>query len=688
MSAARARHRSSHRSPTRPKSRGGFLGGVLRVNARGVGQVDTAEGTFAIPSHRIAEAMAGDTVQIRPLGAPRDAHGAGGRAARSSGLPLGAVVGVIERATTTFAAVYQQDGPLRVLVPLDERLMHDFVLDAGDTSPERLGAMPGDVVGARIVAYPTRREAGVATVERLIGDLDSEDVPIESVIASHGLATTFPAAALEQAEALALDVEGALAADPHRRDLRGRFLVTVDPTDARDFDDAVSLEELPGGGWLLGVHIADVSHYVPAHSPIDVAARERATSVYLADRVLPMLPERLSNDLCSLRPDQDRLAMSVDLALDARGRVTGSDIYPSVIRSRARLSYDEVDELLAGRVPGGRSVEGRDLLPFFAGLDRVSRLRQVLRRQRGAIEFVTTESKVELDAERRPQAVHVRRRTPATQLIEEAMLAANEAVARYLDVAKAPAAFRVHEPPAADALAGLVGPLTRLGRLDPALRVPVMQGDPHALQAVLDAAAGQPEELVVSALMLRSMRKATYEPRNEGHFGLGAPAYCHFTSPIRRYPDLVVHRSLKMQLAGSMRGMARRELAESMGETCRHASRMERVAAEAAAESQACKMAEYLGRFVGQAFAGVVVSVAPYGAFVRLDETGAEGLLHVRELALRGGWYDFDDATRTLVGSSDGGDVWELGRRVEVVVAGTDPLHGRIDFALPDGRAL
>lgn len=681
MSAARARRGGrSHRPSTRPKSRA-FLGGVLRVNARGAGQVDTAEGTFAIPSHRIAEAMAGDTVQIRHLGARE------GSTRSASGLPLGAVVAVIERATTTFAGVYQEDGPLRVLVPLDDRLMHDFVLDAGDRTPGELGVEPGDVVTARIVAYPTRREAGVATVERRIGQADGEDVPVESVIASHGLATEFSSAVLEAADALTLDVAAELAADGRRRDIRDRFLVTVDPADARDFDDAVSLDELPGGGWLLGVHIADVSHYVGWGSPIDLAARERATSVYLVDRMLPMLPERLSTDLCSLRPGEDRLAMTVDLALDARGRVTGSDIYPSAIRSRTRLSYDEVDALLEGHVPGGLSVEGRDLLSFFAGLDRVSRLRQQLRRERGAIEFVTTESKVALDDEHRPVGVRVRRRTAATQLVEEAMLAANEAVARYLDAASAPAAFRVHEPPAADALAGLIAPLDQLGSLPSERRLGVMQGDPHALQAVLDGVAGEPEELVVSGLMLRAMRKASYEPRNEGHFGLGAPAYCHFTSPIRRYPDLVVHRSLKAQLSGKMRGMWRRELIDAMPTVCRHSSRMERVAAEAAAESQACKMAEYLGGFIGQDFAGVVVSVAPYGAFVRLDDTGAEGLLHVRELAEHGGWHDFDDATRTLV-SADTGDVWQVGRRVDVVVADTDPMHGRIDFALPDDRAL
>ncbi len=673
MSAGRSKRSGARRSrhPGTRSRHHGFLGGVLRIGARGAGQVETAEGIFVIPAHRIAEAMSGDTVQIKSLGVS------------GSGQMMGSVVAVIERATTTFAATYQQEGALRVLVPLDDRLAHDFVLDARDDAPRRLGVATGDVVAARITSYPSRREAGVATVERRIGRKGDEDVPIETIIASHGLATQFSREVLAQAENLALDVDVALR-EPLRRDVRDRFLVTVDPADARDFDDAVSLEELPQGGWLLGVHIADVSHYVRASSPIDLAARERATSTYLADRVLPMLPEALSCELCSLKPGVDRLAMTVDLTLDASGRVMSSDLYPSVIRSRARLSYDEVDALLAGHVPGGRVVEGRDLLPFFSGLDQVSRLRQRLRRERGSIEFVTTEAKLVLDDQHRPVDVRVRRRTPATSLIEEAMLAANEAVARYLVRAHAPAAFRVHEPPAADSLAGLVPVLQQLGRLEGVSKTGVYLGDAHALQAVLDQVRGAPEEVVVSAVMLRAMRRATYEPRNAGHFGLGASAYCHFTSPIRRYPDLVVHRSLKAQLAGEMRGELKRELAEAMPTICRHSSRMERVAAEAAAQSQAVKMAEYLGAYIGQALPGMVVSVLPYGMFVRLDQTTAEGMLHVGELD---GWHDFDERTHELV-SADTGRRWGIGQRLEVVVKAVDPMRGHIDFALPDDRAL
>jgi len=641
------------------------------VTARGSGTVETAEGVFFVPERRMREAMNGDCVQVRPLG---EYHGS---------MPMAAVHSVVERGVTTFAATYVEDGQLRVLVPLDDRLMHDFVLDPADESPQRLGIEGDALVCARIVRYPTRREAGVATVERAIGDDEGEAVAIEAIIASHGLEVDFAPQVLDQARRLALDVDAALE-EPNRRDLRDRFVVTVDPDDARDFDDALSLEPLPQGGWLLGVHIADVSAYVPWGSPLDFAARERATSTYLADRVLPMLPEELCCDLCSLRPCEDRLAVTVDLTLNERGRVTKAAMYPSVIRSNARLTYRQVDRMIDGSAYGDpacpTSVDGVDLVALFAQFDRVRRLREAMRRERGSIAFVSNEAKVVLDERLRPVGVTVRRPTPATTLVEEAMLAANEAVARKLDLAGVPAAFRVHEPPAQDNLAALVAPLTELGCLEPAWRAGLVEGDPRAVQAVLDAVAGRPEEELVSSMLLRAMRKATYEPVDAGHYGLGAGAYCHFTSPIRRYPDLVVHRSLKAVLAGGMKLMWRKELEAAMPTVCRHASRMEREAAAASNESQQVKLAEYMGNFIGQAFEGVVTSVQPFGLFVRLRETCAEGLLLVRELGP--GWWSFDEDRLELF-CDETGVRYRLGQPLDVRVRSTDPMRGRIEFALP-----
>ena len=661
--------RKRGRGPTRPKQRP-LLTGTLRVDGRGSATVETAEGPYFIPAGQAHEAMNGDEVQLRRIRGERGA------------LPLGTVVHVLERHVCSFAATYAEDGPLRVLVPLDDRLLHDFLVDP--EAPMPAGLSSGQTVVARVQAYPTRRAPGVAGVERVISDDEAETVAVEAIIASHDLAVSFSDEVMEEVAGLALDVEGALE-DPLRRDLRERFVVTVDPADARDFDDALSLERRPEGGWLLGVHIADVSSYVPWGSPLDLAARERSTSVYLVDRVLPMLPEELSCDLCSLRPGEDRLALTVELALDERGRVVGEEFFPSVIRSRVRLSYDEVDALLeVGEAPAPRQVDGVDLRGLFLAFDEVRSLRQGLRRDRGSIEFVTSEAKVVLDDACRPVGVRVRRPTRATGIVEEAMLLANEAVARKVGAANVPGAYRVHEAPSHDGLAALAATLVEIDCLDASDRSSFVLGDPHAAQRVLDAAAGRPQEELVSSLLLRAMKRAAYEPEDRGHYGLGADAYCHFTSPIRRYPDLVMHRSLKAALRRNLKGTRRRELEAALGTICKHASTMERVAAAAAAESQAVKLAEYLGGFVGEDFRGTVTSVHPFGLFVRLDETHAQGLLPVRELG--GGWWNFDDKRLELV-SEDDAERYRLGQRVTVRVSGTDPFRGTVDFSLPpNGR--
>lgn len=659
--------RSRHHGPTRSKQRA-VLSGTLRVNGRGVGVVETAEGAYYIPADRTAEAMNGDQVQIRPL---RGTHGT---------MPLGAVTHVSERHVTSFAGVYLEDGPLRVIRPLDDRLLHDFLIEPTDGAPQRLGAVDEMLVSARIQAYPTRKAPGIATIERVIGSEESETAAVEAIIASYDLPVGFSDEVLEEARSLKLDVPEALA-DPKRRDIRDRFVVTVDPVDARDFDDALSVEVLPEGGWVLGVHIADVSAYVRRDTPLDRAARERATSTYLVDRVIPMLPEELSCNLCSLRPNEDRLAMTVDLRLDEGGRVIDSDMYPSVIRSKGRFAYEEVDALLVSQDNGdrARSLEGVNLYEFFVELDKVRRLREKLRRERGAIEFVSVEAKVRLDEGCRPVGVTVRTSTPATSLVEEAMLAANEAVARAITVAGMPGAFRVHEAPAEDSLVALVPLLTDIGCLQGSAKAGLIAGDPHAIQAILDSVHGKPEEELVSSLLLRAMKRAVYAPTDDGHYGLGALAYCHFTSPIRRYPDLVMHRSLKALLSRSMKPSRRRELEYEMPQICKHSSQMERIAAAASNESQAVKLAEYMGGFVGQKFEGVVVSVQPFGLFVRVQETSAEGLLPVRELGP--GWWNFDENRAELV-SEDDQTRYRLGQPIVVTVRDTDPLRGRIDFSL------
>ena len=657
------------RSPT--------LVGTLRVTRPGVATVETPEGSFRVARRGLREAMNGDEVTVSVFPA-------------RGGEKVALVQGVIARAQTTFLGRFELAGPLGAVVPLDARLGRDFFVVPEDTSPARLGVGEGDVVVARIAEYPTRNSAAVVTIERRVGSSDELDLNIESVIASFGLATEFPPAALAQAEGIHANVEDALERDHARRDLRSLRCVTIDPTDARDFDDAVFAKRLQDGGFELWVHIADVTHYVGWDSPIGNEAKRRTCSAYLVDRVLPMLPERLCNDVCSLRPGEDRLALSVRMELDAAGNLTAAEAMTSAIRSTARLDYDTVDALLAGHADASvlhdDPAEARCLEEALRTLDCIRGLRERIREERGSIDFDTVEPKVTLDEERHPTGVTVRTRTRATGLVEEAMLLANESVARMLADREVPCAYRVHERPSPDDLRATVRPLMELGLIDGnAQREALVAGEPAAINAVLDAARRTSGEYLASSLLLRAQKRAVYLPTNQGHYALGAQAYCHFTSPIRRYPDELVHRALKALLAGKLGSKEQEQIAGQLPQLCATCSQMERAADGAARASQHIKMAELYADRVGEAFWGVVCGCERFGLFVMLDDTCAEGLLPVR--ALGGEWLEYDEDRLTLTGE-ESGRVWTLGTRVRVVVAETDIPRGRIDFALADQRGV
>ena len=673
----RSQQGSRHAGPTR--GRHAAIEGTLRVARADSAQVITAEGTFQVASRGLREGMNGDIVSVTLV-----RHGPGD--------PKAVVQSVLHRACVRFVGTFGVAGPLGAVVPLDERIRRDFFVLPSDESPARNGVGEGDVVVARILSYPSRQEAGVVTVERRLGAADGLDLPVERVIATHGLATRFPDAALEQAEGIRADVGAALASQPGRCDLRDVVCVTVDPVDARDFDDAVSCARTTGGGFELGVHIADVSHYVPWGSPIDVEARSRTCSAYLVDRVLPMLPERLSNDVCSLRPGEDRLAMSVLVELGPDGRVRSSRACASAIRSRARLDYDTVGDMLAGKrgAEALACVEGEDpeqVARMLRDLDELAGLRRRVRRGRGAIDFEGVEAKVQLDAEGHPTGVRVRRKTAATSLVEEAMLLANEAVAGMLaEHEELACAFRVHERPAPEHLAATLPALAELDLLAPGDGERIRSADPFAVQGVLERARGTRAEYLANTLLLRAMKRAVYLPRNDGHYALGAKAYCHFTSPIRRYPDVTVHRALKALLgiggepgAGPRSG---REEAELMPQLCRTCSERERAADAAAYDSQRIKMAELYAERVGESFSGVVVGCERFGMFVRLDETCAEGLVPLRSLGDE--WFAYDEGSMSLTGE-ESGRRWRLGQRVAVTVTGCKVERGQIDFALAGG---
>lgn len=658
-------------------------------------EVETAEGVYRLGSRSMREAMPGDRVYV-------SLHRGKGGARRA------VVEHVIDRAVVAIVGVFEPAGPLGAVRPLDTRIKQDFFVLPADDSPRRLGVEPGDIVSARIVDYPSRTESGVVTLERRIGDANEPSLGIECVMARYGLVDGYPQAAVDEAASLAVDVEGALA-DPLRRDIRDRFAITIDPVDARDFDDAISVARTVRGGWMLGVHIADVSHYVDWESAIDLEARRRSTSVYLADRVLPMLPERLCNDLCSLRPDEDRLAFTVDIELDAQGRVRTYDPYPSVIRSRVRMDYGAADALLREGEPDGAALDaaargraelaveaaranGVDLRAFLRNADALARARREIRRKRGSIDFDTPEVHVLLDEAGMPVDIITRERTAATSLVEEAMLLANECVAEFLADRDLVSAYRVHEDPSPDSLASAAKTLTELGAVEGGLAAGIMLGDPRAINAAVEDAADTAFAPQVNALLLRAQQRAVYKSHNEGHYALGARAYCHFTSPIRRYPDLIAHRVLKVALAkhelGKKEALARAPRLTGKGpqaleaicpQLCRQASDNERAADAAANASQKVKVAQlYAGR-IGERDTGTVSWISDLGAFVRLDATGAEGLIRMNALGTE--WWDFDDVRLTLTGESTGTRVG-LGCRVVVEVASVNVLRGHLDLKL------
>lgn len=741
--------------------------GVLAVHGGRFGFVRTAEGEYFVPESKMAGAFDGDLVEVAPLPAREGGKKKGVRTsdahsgARDADRPAARVVRVLDRAHDTVVGRYEVAEPFGVVVPEDARIPYDIFTMRADNPEIEDGAL----VRVRISAFPSRYEAATGVVEEVLGRADGGGaVSVEAVIARHKLETAFCDEALSEAAAARLDVPGALA-DGYR-DLRGRLVFTVDPADARDFDDALSLERVtdgeavagfsmfdgpfpeassrsdsPGshetstgsparaetvfvdsspdcppcgtrlvdtsgdgpvvdGGcekessadvhltgrrglraarWRLGVHIADVSHYVPWNSSLDLDARRRATSVYLVDRVIPMLPEALSNGLCSLNPHEARRAMTCDLYLDERAEVVGYSLYPSIIESDARLSYDEAQAALdaadAEDAPAGAGVpEG--VAARLRGLSAIAKRRAARREAAGGLDFDFPEAKVRLDAEGQPVGIALRRKTDATSLVEEAMILANETVAAHLAAAKFPGIFRVHEKPSPDSLAALIPVLQEFPWFRDVSPERLVAGDAHTVQQVLSDAAGRPEAELVSSLVLRAMKRAVYRPACEGHYGLASEVYAHFTSPIRRYPDLVVHRMLRAAL--TRRPQRFDQEAAALPWIAEHASDMERVAEKAARESQEIKMVEYMAAFVGQAFSAVVSGVATYGAYVRLENT-VEGIVPARELGPE--YFALDMVRHTLTGQ-DSGTAFRLGQRVAVVLEAADVRACRLEFRL------
>ena len=677
-------HKSNRRQDKVKRARRSarFLTGILHIIRPQVGSVITPEGTFTLARHGIREGMDGDEVQVSLTTAK-------GREPRAT------VCSVLTRATSTFLGRYEVADPLGVVVPLNARIQRDFFVLPEDSSPARCDVSHGDIVVARIVEYPTRTSAAVVTLERRVGSSNELDMNIESVIASFGLATEFSQRSLTEASFLLLDVNKELADDASRVEWRGEFCVTIDPSDAKDFDDAVGARRLSDGGYELDVHIADVSRYVSWGSSIDLEARARTCSVYLVDRVLPMLPEWLCNDLCSLRPHEDRLTVSVRMRLNAEGVICSVQAMNAVIRSAARLSYEQVDALLEGKMSQDSPVMGDTtqqsaLVRMLETLDEIRAKRQKIRYKRGAIDFETVETRMLLDVEGRPTGVSVRRRTRATNLIEEAMLLANESVAKMLADKDIKTAYRVHESPSPEALHAGLSVLVAIGALETGEAARITTGDSCAICGALEKSRGTGYTRVVNAVLLRAQKRAIYLPVNQGHYALGASAYCHFTSPIRRYSDILVHRALKSLLAdekpvvkGTRVGQtksdekAQLEQERALPQLCATCSERERVADAAARTSQKIKMAEFYQSRIGEEAWGTIDGVERFGLFVTLDATYAEGLLHVKDLGQE--WIRYDEEQLMFIGEATG-KRWRMGDRIKVRVSAVIIERGQIDF--------
>ena len=568
----------------------------------------------------------------------------------------------MERANLRIIGRFEHRGGSPVVVPADKRIPYAVEIPRG----KQLGAQEGQIVTALIERFPDRLQGPQGRVEEILGNEWDPAIEIEMIIRGHDLRTGFPAEVVAETEGLTASISREETAG--RRDFRDLFTVTIDGLDAKDFDDAVSIERREKG-WRVWVHIADVSHYVRPGSALFEEAEVRATSVYLVDRVLPMLPEILSNDVCSLRPQEERLTLSVEIDVGRSGDVERYWIGEGIIRSSARLTYEQVDLHFSGESAYEAEVES-----LLSEMRRLSEALEGRRLSRGALNFETVEPKVVLDEEGRPQEILVRERTPATQLIEETMILANETVAEFMAAREAPLVYRIHEEPdpaIIEQIYDIVYVLGYRGTLN------LGRAEPSELQAVIDFASGRPEKLLINTLLIRAMQQARYSTANRGHYGLASTAYCHFTSPIRRMPDLVVHHLVKQELGvvGSGRD-ALGEMTSRLPALAEESSVQEREAEAAGRESTDVKICEYMQRHIGDSFQGMISGVTSFGFFVELANT-AEGLVHVSDLD--DDLYGFEPQQFLLRGRRSG-KIYRLGQPVKVVLKRVRVGQRRLDF--------
>lgn len=632
------------------------LVGVFSGNARGFGfvAIEGQEEDVFIPADRTGGALHGDRVQI-----VIDSEGRGGR-------PEGTVVRILEHANETLVGTYEKGKGYGFVIPDNQRISKDIFILQGCSQ----GAVSGHKVMVKIRDFGEKKgKKPEGVITEILGHIHDPGVDILSIVRAYNLPEDFPGAVKNQLKQVPDEVKKDSWAG--RKDLRDLPTVTIDGEEAKDLDDAISIERA-GDGYRLGVHIADVSHYVQEHTPLDEEAFKRGTSVYLVDRVIPMLPHKLSNGICSLNEGEDRLALSCLMEIDSQGNVTGHEIAETVIRSDRRMTYTAVNAIVTDHDPQV-TAEYAEFAEMFLLMKELADILRKKRHARGSIDFDFPESKIVLDEKGKPLEIKAYERNAATRIIEDFMLLANETVAEDYFWQELPFLYRTHDKPDEDRMKRLGTFINNFGYV---LRMPGGQVYPKEIQKLLDKVEGTPEELLISRLTLRSMKQAKYTTENTGHFGLAARYYTHFTSPIRRYPDLQIHRIIKESLHGGLTGKRISHYEKILPQVAVQTSALERRADEAERETDKLKKVQYMERFIGQEFEGVISGVTSWGFYVELPNT-VEGLVHISEL--RDDYYVFLEERYELSGEMTG-KTYKLGQTIRVQLTGCDRFSKTIDF--------
>ena len=647
------------------------LTGVFIAHAKGFGFVraDGIEGDIYIPAEYVRGAFDGDTVKVTL--SPQK----GGQR------PEGEVSEIVARAFTQVVGTYEQSRNFGFVIPDNQKLSFDVYI----AKENRHGAANGHKVVAEIVDYGNKNRSPEGKIVEILGHVNDPGVDILSLVRAYGLPEAFPEKVRNQAQRVAGSGRVSEADRAGRRDLRDMVMVTIDGEDAKDLDDAVSLS-FDGEKYHLGVHIADVTNYVQENSALDREAMKRGTSVYLVDRVIPMLPHALSNGICSLNAGVDRLALSCLMTVDRQGEITDYEICETVIRVDKRMSYHQVKAMLEDGTLVERDGEYRQfasLYPMFLLMKDLSALLRQKRRKRGSIDFDFPECKIILDKEGHPVDIQPYERNVATDIIEDFMLAANETVAQHFYWMELPFVYRVHDVPDEDRILKLSTFINNFGYYMKSIgkakaKVSSEEIHPKEIQKLLAKIEGTPEEPMISRLALRSMKQAKYSIECTGHFGLACQYYCHFTSPIRRYPDLQIHRIIKDQLRGRLGEERILHYRGILPEVAKHSSETERRADEAERETDKLKKVEYMEDYIDECFDGVISGVTSWGIYVELPNT-VEGLIHVSKLP--GDYYCYDESKCEMVGEATG-RTFKLGMPVRVRVEGCDRFNRTIDFGL------